>query len=223
MTTPRLGLLFHFTHLDNVPAILEQEALLSDTTVAQLGLLANEAGDTAIKERRRMKVVTCPPGGVVADYVPFYFAARSPMMYVLWQGRVPTFSGDHNDLVYFVTSADKLQAGNATFAISNRNAAAALADFTNDPAALGDLTTAAPDSSFIDWPLMNERIWKDTAEDGDRMQRRMAEFLVHERVPLDVLLGLAVPSHPRSTVVRSLLDAQGIDLPVHARPGWYYP
>ena len=93
MTTPRCGLLFHFTHVDNLPAVLDAGAILSDTVVVANGLLANEAGDPEIKQRRRERVVTCPPGGVVADYVPFYFAARSPMMYKLWMGSVPTFTG----------------------------------------------------------------------------------------------------------------------------------
>jgi hypothetical protein len=35
MTTPRCGLLFHFTHLDNLPAILDEGLLLSDTVVEE--------------------------------------------------------------------------------------------------------------------------------------------------------------------------------------------
>ncbi|MGF0313829.1 DarT ssDNA thymidine ADP-ribosyltransferase family protein [Rhodococcus sp. IEGM1428] len=47
-----------------------------------------------------------PPGGCVADYIPLYFAPRSPMLYSLKMGNVPTFQGDTHDFVYIVTSTE---------------------------------------------------------------------------------------------------------------------
>lgn len=223
MTTPRCGLLFHFTHVDNLPAVLHAGALLSDTVVCADGLLANEAGDPQIKQRRREQIVTCPPGGVVADYVPFYFAARSPMMYKLWMGSVPTFTGDHHDLVYLVSRVDRMIGAGAAFAISDRNAAKALADFSNDAGVLGDLAADPPQSDFVDWPLMRERIWRNTPDDGERMERRMAEFLVHERVPLDLLLGVGVHSDAQKPRIERLFADAGRTTEVVARPDWYYP
>lgn len=222
MTTPRCGFLFHFTHLDNLPAILQAGALLSDTAVMTQGLLVSEAGNPEIKQRRRGQPVTCPPGGVVGDYVPFYFAARSPMMYLLWQGRVPSFAGDHHDLVYFVSHVDRMVEAGLDFVISDRNAAKALADFTNDVAALGDLTTAEPHSGFVDWPLMEATMWNNTPDDGERMERRMAEFLVLDAVPLD-LLAAATYSDDRQTMVEQMFVGAGVSMRVVNRPNWYYP
>ncbi|MGH9182229.1 MAG: type II toxin-antitoxin system toxin DNA ADP-ribosyl transferase DarT [Acidimicrobiales bacterium] len=222
MTTPRCGLLFHFTHLDNLPQILAAEALLSDATVCARGLLSTEGGDPEIKERRRRQAVACSPGGFVADYVPFYFAARSPMMYKLWVGGVPSFTGDHRDLVYFVSDVDRMVAAGVTFAISDRNAAIALAEFTNDVSLLGDLTTRDPQSSFVDWPLMKERAWNNTPDDGERMERRMAEFLVRGEVPFSLLAGTAVRSEDRRARVEQLFSEAGCNLQVVVRDGWYY-
>jgi len=199
VTTPRCGLLFHFTHIDNLEAVVEAGALLSDAVMCARGLLANEAGDPEIKQRRREQPVTCPPGGVVADYVPFYFAARSPMMFKLWKGSVPSFTGDHRDLVYMISRVDRLVEAGVEFAISDRNAAKALADFTNDVGVLGDLNITNPHSNFVDWPLMKATIWRNTADDGERMERRMAEFLVHAEVPLELLVGSAVQSDARKS------------------------
>ncbi len=223
MTTPRCGLLFHFTHVDNLPAVLHAGALLSDNIVVANGLLANEAGDPEIKQRRCERVVTCPPGGVVADYVPFYFAARSPMMFKLWKGSVPTFTGDHHDLVYLVSRVDRMIAAGVAFAISDRNAAKALADFSDDVGVLGDLTVDPPQSDFVDWPLMRERIWKNTRDDGERMERRMAEFLVHDRVPLDLLLRVAVHSDAQKATIELMFGDARRTTEVVARPDWYYP
>jgi hypothetical protein len=223
VTTPACGVLFHFTHIDNLPSLLQAGALLSDTTVTAHGLLSNEAGDPEIKQRRRERPVTCPPGGVVGDYVPFYFAARSPMMYKLWQGGVPTFTGDHRDLVYLVSRVELIVDSGLEFVISDRNAAKALADFTDDVTLLGDLTGTTPQSEFIDWPLMRARMWNNTAADGERMERRMAEFLVLDAVPFELLEVAAVHSDHHRTTVERLFASVGLDLQVVTRPDWYYP
>lgn len=223
MTTPRCGLLFHFTHMDNLPAVLHAGALLSDTVVCADGLLANEAGDPQIKQRRREQIVTCSPRGVVADYVPFYFAARSPMMYKLWRGSVPTFVGDHCDLVYLVSKVDRMIGAGVDFAISDRNAAKALADFSNDAGVLGDLSEDPPQSDFVDWPLMRAHMWNNTPDDGERMERRMAEFLVHDRVPLDLVHGVAVHADAQKRRIKHLFADVGRTAKVVARPNWYYP
>jgi hypothetical protein len=223
MTTPACGVLFHFTHIDNLPSLLQAGALLSDTTVTAHGLLSNEAGDPEIKQRRRERPVTCPPGGVVGDYVPFYFAARSPMMYKLWRGGVPTFTGDQRDLVYLVSHVDRIVDSGLQFVISDRNAAKALADFTDDVTVLGDLTSAAPRSEFIDWPLMKATMWSNTAADGERMERRMAELLVLDAVPFELLEVAAVQSDRHKARVEQLFASVGFGLQVVTRPDWYYP
>lgn len=66
------------------------------------------------------------------------------------------------------------------------------------------------------------RIWKNTAEDPDRMRRRMAEFLVYERVPISCLVGVAVRTQGMKEQVEGVLAARGVVLPVRVRPGWYF-
>jgi hypothetical protein len=76
--------------------------------------------------------------------------------------------------------------------------------------------------SAVDWEVMRAQIWKNTAEDPDRMRRRMAEFLVHTRVPIDHLAGIAVRTESMMGQVNEALTAHGIALPVRVRPSWYY-
>jgi hypothetical protein len=215
-------MLFHFTHLDNIPEIVQLGALLSDTEVQRRGLLRTEAGDTQIKERRRRQRVPCPPGGVVADYVPFYFAARSPMMFVLKHGRVPTFSGDHRDLVYVVSDVELAVRTGRACVVSDRNAAVGVADFTNDLNVMGDLTAELPTSDFIDWSVMRLTIWKDIPDYPDRMERRMAEFLVHTTFPLDASLGIATHSQTQRAIIERMFESAGREVKCVLRPDWYY-
>lgn len=72
--------IYHFTHIDNLAPIRAATKLRCDS-VAREGVLRTEVGDPDIKESRRRRSIPIEPGGRVGDYVPFYFAPRSPMMY----------------------------------------------------------------------------------------------------------------------------------------------
>lgn len=88
---PRDRWILHFTHVDNIGSIAQSSRLVSDAAARQ-GLLKIEAGDASIKEKRRHREVPVDPGGTIGDYVPFYFAPRSPMMYRI--------ACDHRDSVH---------------------------------------------------------------------------------------------------------------------------
>lgn len=67
------------------------------------------------------------PGGVVADYVPFYFAPRSPMLYAIHMGNVAEYNDGIDPLVYIVTSVERLLALGLAVVTTDRNAALATA------------------------------------------------------------------------------------------------
>lgn len=133
MTTPHRGLLFHFTHIDNLASIIT-DGLLSDSTVRVTRSLRVEVGEDRIKAQRRRRVVPIAPGGVVADYVPFYFAARSPMLYTISRGNVPAYHGGQEPLVYLVTDINRVQAAGCEFVFTDRNAYYQTAAYELDPA-----------------------------------------------------------------------------------------
>jgi hypothetical protein len=73
--------------------------------------------------------VPLAPYGCVADYVPFYFAPRSPMLYKLHKGGVPNYTGGQDPLVYLVSSAEAVAATGASFVFSDGNCAATAEKF----------------------------------------------------------------------------------------------
>ena len=74
--------IFHFTDIDNLGAILDCGALECHRDAPT----KVEVGNVEIKASRKNRQVGCGPGGMVGDYVPFYFAPRSPMMYLISKG-----------------------------------------------------------------------------------------------------------------------------------------
>ena len=79
--------IYHITHVDNLPSIIECGRLWSDAERIRQGLTHENVGLTEIKESRlRERPVHCYPTTMVGDYVPFYFCPRSIMLYLLHRG-----------------------------------------------------------------------------------------------------------------------------------------
>jgi ssDNA thymidine ADP-ribosyltransferase, DarT len=101
--------LYHFTHVDNLAAVRDAGKLSCDV-IAREGMTRTEVGARDIKESRRQRVIPVAPGGHVGDYVPFYFAPRSPMMYRIacdHRDSVPgRYQGGDKPLVYLVTTVE---------------------------------------------------------------------------------------------------------------------
>ena len=85
----------------------------------------------SIKERRRTRQVLDAPGGVVADYVPFYFAPRSPMLRSILGGQVRQYGKDQTDLIYLVTRLSAIVQHDLAWIATDRNAVLSTAKFTS--------------------------------------------------------------------------------------------
>lgn len=203
----------HFTHVNNLPGILAAGNLQADANVDRGSSLVTEAADLDIKAHRRQILVGLAPGGTVADYVPFYFAPRSPMLFKLFKGSVVGYTEGQDPLIYLVTTVEDIVAAGMRSLFSDGNCAAAVTQI------YGDLSKL---NSVVDWTLMRATMWNNTADDPDRMRRRMAEFLVHERVPATCLAGIAVRTQAMRTRVEGILTAHAVELPVRVRPSWYF-
>ena len=207
--TPRRGLLYHFTHISNLASIAV-EGLYSDVQIEASQRAPTEVGNADVKQRRRNLAVPLAPSGCVADYVPFYFAARSPMLYIISKGDVPTYSGGQDEIVYLVTSIENVVEECLRFVFMDRNAALGFARYGDDPQVLDD---------YLDWELMEGLMWYDTAEEPDRMERRMAEFLVHGHVPWSAFIGVAAHDDEKCRQAEHALSSVGREIPVRPRPG----
>jgi hypothetical protein len=205
--------ILHFTHVNNLSGILDARCLRADNQVDRGAQLQVEAADLGIKQTRREKPVPLDPYGCVADYVPFYFAPRSPMLYKLYRGGVPTYTGGQDALVYLTSTAEIMASAGLRCLFSDGNCAAAVTRVE------GDLTLL---DSMVDWEVMQSRMWNNTAEDPDRMRRRMAEFLVYQQVSLDCFLGMVVRTEGMRKTVSGLLTSRGSTIQVSVKPDWYF-
>lgn len=211
MSRPTPTRIYHFTDVKNLPGILES-GLSSDAQCRRTGLTAVEVGSQGIRERRLTLPVPIPPGGNVGDYVPFYFAPRSPMLFTLTRGN-HGFTGDVNNLLYLVSSLETLEGLEIPWIVSDRNAALAMAAFVDSQ---GDL------DSHIDWPLMAQRNWSKSLEDPERPDRRMAECLVWDRVPVNAISRIVAKTAAVASAAGEILATKNVQINIDVSREWYF-
>jgi hypothetical protein len=204
----------HMTRIERLPSVIEH-GLLPDNVCRQRSVAGVEIGYDHIKRRRALRAVPCGVGGTLADYVPFYFAPRSPMLYAITRGLVSAEAARTEQIVYLMSSTQTLRLAGLTVIASNRHAELDYADMTDHDEDLDD-------DEFIDWPLMKERYWNNTPQDPDRKERRQAECLVYPSVPWQAIEGVAMKSESACAQVKLVLGTAGQPTPVAVRTEWYF-
>ena len=190
----RSWMAWHFTHRDNLPSIVSRGALAPSSAVTAV----TDVADAGIKDRRRTTRVGTPDGypeSVVADHVPWYWAALSPMLFRV-KKTADEWNGKPEDLIFFgLNLGDAIDAG-LVWCCSDRNASMRVAEFSRNEADLGD---------FVDFDLLTQKMWNNISEDPDRASRRAAELLVLGEVPLDMIHVTFVASEEIASEVQAIL------------------
>ena len=76
--------------------------------------------------------------------------------------------------------------------------------------------------SLVDWALMEQLIWKNTPENPDRRERRMAECLAHRSVRWPSIKEIAAATQPVADEARAILASLEKESPISVRPQWYF-
>lgn len=117
------------------------------------------------------------------------------MLYVMARGH-DGYRGGCAPLIFLgVVLGDIIDSG-LTWCASDSNAATKYAAFSRDVATLG---------SFVDFDLLQQRDWYNTAEDADRKSRRAAEVLVLKEVPLALISVVVAKSDHVLTQARRIM------------------
>ncbi|MDA8226266.1 MAG: DUF4433 domain-containing protein [Desulfitobacterium hafniense] len=171
---PNPTTIFHITDIANLPSILENRGLLSYSLMIQNSIGYINIAHNTIQERRAKKAVPIHPYGFLHDYVPFYFAPRSPMLYTISRGNVEGYKGGQRSVLHLYTSAQRISQSGLHYCFTDGHAVIALSNYFRDLQFLDE----------IDWSVMDSRYWFDTLESPDRTRTRQAEFLVNNNRPL---------------------------------------
>ncbi len=131
------------------------------------------------------------------------------MLYNIKTGHNGILKQPIEDIVILVSSLHHLQTKGIPFVFTDRHAYLKLAQFSDD---LSNL-------SWIIWPVLQARNFKK--DDMDKFEKYQAEALVHKKVPLSALLGVACCNDAVKTEIQQLCDSKDHNVKIVTRRNWF--
>ncbi|ADE16436.1 conserved hypothetical protein [Nitrosococcus halophilus Nc 4] len=207
---PVKGLIFRITHRDNILWILDHGLHCPNGTVFDHNFVP--IGNPELIDRRHHREVPIPPGGVLGDYVPFYFTPYSPMMYNIKTGYGGVKKRRNDEIVVLVSSLHQVAKEQRKFVFTDRHAYLRAANFYNN---INDL-------NLVDFKLLRSRDFSRDVEDPEKIERYQAEALVHQSLPVQALLGIVCYTKAVADEVQSVLRVRKITMRTLVKPSWYF-
>lgn len=155
---PKKALIFRIVHRDNLVWILDNGLHCRSSPQHDPNFV--EIGNPDLIDRRGRKPVSCPPGGTLSDYVPFYFTPFSPMLLNIKTGYGGIRHRDNAEIAILVSSLPTLQAKAVPFVFTDRHAYLQAAEFFSDLSQL----------PRIDWTILQKRDFKGDPEDPGKKE-----------------------------------------------------
>jgi hypothetical protein len=209
LPVPNPTLIYRITHVGNLRWLLANglhcaNSGTQDPNFVQIGL-------PDLIQKRSTRPVPIPPGGTLDDYIPFYFGTHSVMLYNIHTG-YGVKQVYQKDMIYVVSSIQRLVANNVHFLFTDRHAYVANAHYSGDIAELARL----------DWDLINGRDFKRDPNRPDKLDLRAAELLVHRHLPISALVGIACYNDAARQVIEGEASASGANITVRVHHDWYF-
>jgi len=214
MPVPRPTPIYRFIHVDNLRICLQRRGLHAPNHTPGGGLTYKTIHNVDIQQVRRCARIPCSPGGVIHDYVSFYFGYRSPMMLQLKTGRVEGYTDGQEPLIYLVSTAQAVAGSGTRYVFSDGHGIAAYTGWFDD---LGDLDK-------VDWDMVYQQYWADSVNDMDRQRRKQAEFLVYRFCDWSLIEEIGVIDERMKAQVEGIVTGFPSDLAraIRIERGWYY-
>lgn len=206
---PEKALIWRIVHRDNLPWILENGLHASNSPLRSPNWVT--IGSEELINKRATHPVPLEPGGVLNDYVPFYFTPFSVMLKNIHSGR-GVKQRDNSEIVILVSSLHRIAELDIPFLFTDSHAYYQWARFYNDVANLDK----------IDWAILQARDFRRDPDDLAKFERYQAEALIAKHCPVEALLGVVCYNVETETLINHHLQAKGQALKVVVRPGWYF-
>jgi len=202
--------IYRLIHHKNLPFILQNGMHSAHSSLKDPNYI--NIGHTTLIQRSDKRQVPVSPHGCLADYVPFYFTKKPPMLLLIKNNKVIGFEGSQEDIIYLVSTVEKVAELQLPFVFTDRHAVFEHTAFFNN----------GSDLPKIDWGIIHENYWANTESDNQRKERKQAEFLIHRHAPAASMLGIVCANESTLTEVNEMLATANSALQAIIRKDFYY-
>ena len=207
---PQKALIWRILHLDNLPWVLHNGLHCGNSKVKTPAWVS--IGNDELISKRASHPVPIALGGMLNDYVPFYFTPFSVMMRNIHTGWGGVRQRANEEIVILVSSLHHAKAQTLPFVFTDSHAYYQWANFYDDLSSLDK----------IDWGVLQRRDFKRDQEDPAKFERYQAEALIHGACPITGLLGIVCYTEAIKMSIETRLKDLKVSLPVYARTNWYF-
>lgn len=172
--------LYRMTHIDNISHILQNGITHSNSEKANQNF--SPIGDVSLISTRNNILLNNKR--LLGEYIPFYFGVRTPMLYVVQNGFNMVAPTPAENIVYCVTSVQKIIDLNLDFVFTDGHAV----DRFTTQFTIQDIYKL---DDILDWKAIEAKYWFDS-NDLDFKRKKEAEFLVLGDISVNAILGYLV-------------------------------
>lgn len=209
LLNPERALIFRIIHRANLPWVLQHGLHCGNSATRSKQWVS--IGNQELISKRAQWAVGAAPGGVLNDYVPFYFTPFSPMMLNIRTGWNGVQKHPPHDILILVSSLPRLTELGLTWLFTDTHANNGFARYFS----------RLEDLHHIDWRILQTRDFQRDADDPGKLGRYQAEALVHRHCPLQGLSGIACYDEGGKIAAQQTVVAAGAPLKVIKQPTWY--
>ncbi|EPB3885883.1 DarT ssDNA thymidine ADP-ribosyltransferase family protein [Escherichia coli] len=186
---------YHFTSVDNLESIIDNGIFSTNQKVVR-GITHVNVAEEGIQQRRAQMLIPGTNDRCVHDYVPFYFAKKTPMqLSVLHKKNV-----DQQAIIYLSVSVLSLETRQgAYFTSASAN--------TIIPPRFFSGNNQSDQLDTLDWQTIDNNGWR---YDDAQKNRKMAELLLPDHVPLCEINRIITWNPYVSNYVREIFQRKGV-------------
>ena len=130
------------------------------------------------------------------------------MLYQIAKGYEDIIKYPQEDIIYLISSFDRVKSNNLIY-------------FFTDGNARSETTTSyvsESDFALLDWEAIYSTYWKSDESDLLRKQKKQAEFLIKDRVPVNSMDYIGVFNNAAKQNVLHLLEELNLSIPIKVSP-----
>jgi hypothetical protein len=210
MALPTKIWLYRITHIANLEHDLLHGLHIAKSPYANPHYF--QIGDSTLINYRKDIAAPDPPGGTLADYIPFYLGPRSPMLFQIATGWEDIQKYPQEDIIYYITSLAVIKS-------------AGLHYFFIDGHARSRTSTAytvEADLQKLDWDAIYATNWRSDDSDLRRKEKKQSKLLVKGYVPFSCIEHLGVFNKNAEQKVVYLFNSHSINIPIKISPQKLY-